>query len=100
MEAVLKLKMNACDEVNHGGERYGFARVRHVADPDAKQKSPDFSNTWTSSFSGAVPAMAYGEFWRIGRGRIKTSDQKELLEFHSSRPGLIGSDHGRNLGSI
>ena len=61
----MKLKMNACDEVNHGGERYGFARVRHVADPDAKQKSPGFSNTWTSSFSGAVPAMAYGEFWRI-----------------------------------
>jgi|SRR5208337_947594 len=70
--------MNACDEVNHGGERYvvsnidqtvivpdhvghllisvaagatrielpedpepdGFARVRHVADPDAKQNPP------------------------------------------------------------
>ena len=54
--------MNACDEVNHGGERYGFARVRHVADPDAKAESPGFSNTWTSSFSGAVPAMAYGKF--------------------------------------
>ena len=74
----MKLKMNACDEVNHGGERYvvstidqtvivpdhvghlllsvaagatrielpedpepdGFARVRHVADPDAKQNPP------------------------------------------------------------
>ena len=95
----MKLKMNACDEVNHGGERFvvsnidqtvivpdhvghlllsvaagatrielpedpepdGFARVRHVADPDAKQNPPGFTNTWTSSFSGAVPAMAYGE---------------------------------------
>ena len=36
----MKLKMNACDEVNHGGERYGFARVRHVADSDAKQNPP------------------------------------------------------------
>jgi hypothetical protein len=32
--------MNACDEVNRGGERYGFARVCHVADPNAKQNPP------------------------------------------------------------
>ena len=61
----MKLKMKACDEVNHGGERYGFARVRHVADPDAKQNPPASATLGPPSFSGALPAMAYGEFWRI-----------------------------------
>jgi len=32
----------------------------------------------------------------IGGGRAKTPDRKEPLEFHSSRLGPTGSDHGRN----
>jgi hypothetical protein len=57
MEAVLKLKMNACDEVNHGGERYGFARVCHVADPDAKQNPPASATLGPPSFSVSLATL-------------------------------------------
>jgi hypothetical protein len=52
--------MKACDEVNHGGERYGFARVRHVADlRDYEQyngKNLFHGNPAVASFTAVFPA--------------------------------------------